>query len=487
MKTSNLPLLPQARPVPDPLINVQASNVTATTCRIGWQVYGYWDGVYLYKDGDRVHEYGGGGSYDFTGLTSKTTYVFSVRPKTHGPDSPDAKSVSVTTARHKPSPPLFLEAYNQTVSEVSLFWGEGVVDGGLARYELRRDGDLLEIPRDPPYTDTTPQQGRVHKYCMRTYDEAFNYSDPVCVDVEFEDFTAPTAPSDLRTTNLGLILSWDESFDSSGHVTYQVDQGVGHKLGETINTEFAVTRLVPGQRYEFGVTAFDPTGNESNRVFVQYPRVGIPFNAGEIDFPAQNQLPGFSASVGSQFTPTPPTYFKPFNQTASQVSFYWYGGQVETGQPRYELRRDGLLLEVPSQPPYTDTGPQQGREHVYCIRTYDESFRYSEPVCVKVSFADFTPPTDPSNLRTTELGLTLTWEPSYDSSGNITYIVEQDGIESGRTKETEFAVTGLEPGKRYTFSVRAVDGSGHESDRVSVHYPALGIPLQGKRGGSALA
>ncbi|MCK8688639.1 fibronectin type III domain-containing protein, partial [Pseudomonas umsongensis] len=59
-------------------------------------------------------------------------------------------------------------------------------------------------------------------------------------------------------------------------------------------------------------------------------------------------------------------------------------------------------------------------------------------------------------------------------------------IESGRTKETEFAVTGLESGKRYTFSVRAVDGTGHESDRVSVHYPALGIPLPGKRVGSAL-
>lgn len=486
MKTSNLPLLPKASPIPDPLITIQASNVTATTCRISWQVYGYWGGVDLYNGRAHVGQYSGGGSYEFTGLTSKTPYVFSVHPKTHGPGSPEGKSVPVTTARHKPSPPSFLEAFNQTSSEVSLFWGDGAVDGGEPRYELRRDNDLMEVPRHPPYKDTAPEQGRVHKYCMRTYDEEFNLSDPICVDVEFEDFTAPTVPTDLRTTNLGLIFSWDESSDSSGHVTYRVDQGVDHKLGETINTEFAIAGLVPGQRYEFGVTAFDPTGNESNRVFVQYPKVGIPFNVGEVNFPAKNQLPGFSGSVGSRFTPTPPTYFKPFNHTASQVSFYWYGGEVETGEPRYELRRDNQLLEIPISPPYTDTDPQEGREHVYCIRTYDESFRYSEPVCVKVSFPDFTSPTDPSNLRTTDLGLTLTLEPSYDSSGNITYIVEQGGIESGRTKETEFAVTGLESGKRYTFSVRAVDGTGHESDRVSVHYPALGIPLPGKRVGSAL-
>lgn len=127
MRISNLPLLPKASPIPDPLIKIQASNITATTCRISWQVYGYWEGVYLYKGSTRVGQYSGGGSYEFTGLTSKTPYVFSVHPKTHGPGSPEGESVPVTTARHKPSPPSFLEAFNQTSSEVSLFWGDGAV------------------------------------------------------------------------------------------------------------------------------------------------------------------------------------------------------------------------------------------------------------------------------------------------------------------------------------------------------------------------
>lgn len=480
MKASNLAPVSQKGPVPDPLIMMQVYGVTATGCRVEWQVYGYWGGVVLYKDGVRVHETSSGGRFDFTELESKTTYTFSVRPKTYGSGSPNSKSVTITTPRGKPSPPSYFEAFYQTASEVSFFWGPGTVDGGEPRYEIKRDGVLLETPNQAPYKDTSPQQGKKHHYCIRTFDDGFNYSEPLCVDVEFGDFTAPTAPFDLRASNLGLSLSWDDSYDSSGEVIYRVDQGVGHKLGETINSEFAVTDLIPGQSYEFGVVAVDPTGNESNRVFIRYPKVGIPLKAVMGESLAQGQSPELLPSNTSRFMPTPPTHFVAFEQTASEVSFYWHGGAVETGLPQYEICRDGQLLETPNRPPYTDRKPQQGRNHQYCIRTFDESFRYSEPVCIEVYFPDFTAPTDPTNLRTTELGLTLTWEPSYDSSDNITYIVEQDGVESGRTRETEFAVTGLEPGVRYHFSVRAMDGAGHESEPVSIQYPALGIPLKGK-------
>jgi chitin-binding protein len=178
---------------------------------------------------------------------------------------------------------------------------------------------------------------------------------------------------------------------------------------------------------------------------------------------------------------SPPTFFTAYGQTASEVSFFWNPGEVEFGEPRYEIRRDGNLLETPAQPPYTDTRPQQGRDHVYCIRTFDGEFNFSEPVCVNVSFPDFTAPTDPSNLRTSNLGLTLSWDESYDSSGDVTYIVDQGvGHELGTTKETEFAVTGLELGKRYEFGVTATDKAGHLSNRIIVLYPALGVSMKGK-------
>jgi chitin-binding protein len=178
---------------------------------------------------------------------------------------------------------------------------------------------------------------------------------------------------------------------------------------------------------------------------------------------------------------SPPAYFTAYDQIANEVSFFWSPGHVEFGEPRYEIRRDGDLLETPAQPPFTDTGPQQGRTHVYCIRTFDGEFNFSEPVCVEVKFKDVTPPTAPSSVRTSNLGLTLSWDESYDSSGDINYIVDQGlGNELGRTRELEFAVTGLELGRRYEFGVTATDNAGHLSDRVIVLYPALGVSVKGK-------
>jgi len=156
-------------------------------------------------------------------------------------------------------------------------------------------------------------------------------------------------------------------------------------------------------------------------------------------------------------------------------------GAVSGGEPRYEIVRDGVLLDVVHKPLFRDTTPQQGRDHVYCIRTVDEKFNYSDALCVTVEFEDFTAPTDPSGVRTSNLAITVSWDESYDSSGDITYIVDQGiGNELGRTKELEFAVTGLELGKRYEFGVTATDKAGHESNRIIVHYPALGVPVKGK-------
>lgn len=180
-----------------------------------------------------------------------------------------------TAVRETPVAPTFFRATVRTINEVFLYWNDGVVDGGQIRYELRRDGVLLEIISGTDFVDTTPQQGRDHVYCIRALDDEFYYSESHCITVSIEDDTAPTDPSELRTSNLGLILSWAESHDSSNDITYEVDRGVDTPLGTTKETEFAVTGLQPGQRYEFGVTASDKAGNKSSRVIIQYPALGV--------------------------------------------------------------------------------------------------------------------------------------------------------------------------------------------------------------------
>src|ERR687896_2591637 len=80
---------------------------------------------------------------------------------------------------------------------------------------------------------------------------------------------------------------------------------------------------------------------------------------------------------------------------------------------------------------------------------------------------DRTPPTTPTNLQATNLthtSVTLTWNPSTDNSGTVTYTVYKDGqpftVPQGRTTYT---IDWLSPGMTYSFYVRAGDKSLNRS------------------------
>ncbi len=217
-------------------------------------------------------------TFVYEGLIKNRTYRLKVAAyPISGGDAHEAVFDVKTRETFKPIAPSFFAEYGQTDTQVSFFWNDGVVEIGRPRYELRRDGQLLDTPSAPPYTDTSPEQGRTHQYCIRTFDEQFHFSDPTCIEVTFRDFTDPTKPTDLRISNVGAIISWDPSYDSSGDITYHVDQGVGVELGTTKETQFAVTDLETGVRYTFGVRAVDATGNSSDRETIQYHPIGISF------------------------------------------------------------------------------------------------------------------------------------------------------------------------------------------------------------------
>jgi chitodextrinase len=80
---------------------------------------------------------------------------------------------------------------------------------------------------------------------------------------------------------------------------------------------------------------------------------------------------------------------------------------------------------------------------------------------------DKTPPTTPTNLQATNLtqtSVTLTWNPSTDNSGSVTYSVYKDGqpftVPQG---QTTYTIDWLSPGLTYSFYVKATDKSLNQS------------------------
>jgi fibronectin type 3 domain-containing protein len=94
---------------------------------------------------------------------------------------------------------------------------------------------------------------------------------------------------------------------------------------------------------------------------------------------------------------------------------------------------------------------------------------------VAAASRDRTPPTTPTNLQAknlTQTSVTLTWNPSTDNSGSVTYSVYKDGqpftVPQG---QTTYTIDWLSPGQTYSFYVRASDkalNSSGPSNTVTV-------------------
>ncbi len=83
---------------------------------------------------------------------------------------------------------------------------------------------------------------------------------------------------------------------------------------------------------------------------------------------------------------------------------------------------------------------------------------------------DTEPPSVPKGLHaidSTDSSVTIAWEPSQDNVGVTWYKVFLDGIGIGTTVGTEYPITSLEPGRRYSMSVSANDQEQNESPRSS--------------------
>ncbi len=86
---------------------------------------------------------------------------------------------------------------------------------------------------------------------------------------------------------------------------------------------------------------------------------------------------------------------------------------------------------------------------------------------------DTEAPSVPKGLRaidSTASSVTIAWEPSQDNVGVTWYKVFLDGIGIGTATGTEYSITELEPGRRYSMSVSANDQAQNESPRSSSIY-----------------
>ncbi|MEW2133848.1 fibronectin type III domain-containing protein [Streptomyces sp. NPDC005435] len=175
-------------------------------------------------------------------------------------------------------------------------------------------------------------------------------------------------------------------------------------------------------------------------------------------------------------TPGAPTGVTAIAGSATSVHVMWNALAERAGVHTYEVYRGTTkVMEVPGSQHMVDvTRLKPSTLYVFTVRARDTDGRTgpaSRAVRARTpaeAAADKAPPTRPGHLAGRPVGsraVRLSWSAARDDRGVRSYAVLQGGTEIHTVagERTQAVVTGLRPGTRYAFTVRARDAAGNLS------------------------
>ncbi|HZF88439.1 fibronectin type III domain-containing protein [Streptomyces sp.] len=162
--------------------------------------------------------------------------------------------------------------------------------------------------------------------------------------------------------------------------------------------------------------------------------------------------------------------------SATSVHVMWNAVSTEAGVRAYEVYRGtAKVREVPGSRHMVDvTRLRPSTTHVFTVRARDADGRLGPPsrevraTTPAAVAADRSAPSRPAGLRGRTAGsrsVQLTWDAARDDRRVTSYDIHQGGtkIHSVGGSQTGTVVTGLRPGTRYSFTVRARDAADNVS------------------------
>ncbi|MFJ6388243.1 fibronectin type III domain-containing protein [Streptomyces sp. NPDC091972] len=181
-----------------------------------------------------------------------------------------------------------------------------------------------------------------------------------------------------------------------------------------------------------------------------------------------------SDGTGSGGLPAAPVGVTAAAGSATTVHVMW--NAVGTGIERYEVYRGTTKIEdVPGSQHMVDVGRlKPAGSYVFTVRARDTEGRLGPPsrevraTTPPAAAADRSAPTRPGGLRGRTVGsraVQLDWAAATDDRDVASYDIYQAGtkIHSVGGEQTAAVVTGLRPGTRYSFTVRARDAADNVS------------------------
>ncbi len=334
----------------------------------------------------------------------------------------------------------------------------------------RRSATPSPTARSPPATASTPSRC-AHSttagtlLATNTITATVNNQTPPPADT-----TAPTQPANLRVTSAtatSVTIAWNAATDNVGVAGYDIYRA-GTKVGTATTTSYPINGLSCGTAYSVGVRALDAAGNTS-------PQATISVTT--------------SACADTQ-PPTAPTNVTASTRTTTSIALTWAPATDNVGVAGYGVYNGADLVDTTAGTTGIVSGLTCGTNYTLAVDAFDATGNSSPKTAIMVSTlpcTDTTPPTQPTNLRTTSTtttSLTLAWNAATDNVAVASYDIFRAGTKVGTATTTSYTHQRTHLRNQLHVGVRAFDTAGNTSTATNAPptttspcaRPATGLP-----------
>jgi len=287
-----------------------------------------------------------------------------------------------------------------------------------------------------------------------TYD--YYSCDLISSDIPTKMIAGQTVTAHITLLNHGVLWNEAQKFrleavSGADPFTTQTKQIISGEVGPTQTVTFT-----------FDLTA--PTVLGPYQTSWRMTREGIAWFG-----PTVSQLVQVVDTSEDTTPPSVPTNFAATPESSGQMKLTWTASTDDFGVAGYKVFRNGTFIGSAKSTSYLDSGLQPNTAYTYQILAYDGAGNESakcDPVTA-TTLSDATPPSAPTGVSAvgvTGSQINITWNPSWDNIGVVSYKIFRDGTLVGAVTAASFADTGLANGSAHTYQISALDSAGNESN-----------------------
>ena len=311
------------------------------------------------------------------------------------------------TGDSSPTAPPNLNAYSVTQTTVVLRWDSSTDSGGMAGYQIFRDG--AKIGEGPgvhggltnQWTDRDRVCGTKYRYAVAGVDTAGNVGPKSTLDVTTAacdttppptgttpppptgDTTDPTMPTSVTAstrTATSIALTWQPSTDNVGVTGYGLYRA-GSRVGSATTTTWIFSGLSCGTSYSLGVDGVDAAGNRSDQAIVMVS----------------------TTACSDTQAPTAPSSLAASSVSQTSLTLGWSAASDNVGVTGYDVYRNGTKTATVTGLSSAQTGLVCGTSYTFTVKARDAAGNASAQAQLVVSTsacAAQTPPPPPSGPET---------------------------------------------------------------------------------------